>query len=154
MKKLIFLVFLGFFLFSCTYSQNMINPEGQTIRCSSYGWGIIGGPMAINILNNCIASHKQLGYIEIENVGVAGFFMIEGNPPIIQKVQIGFPAEKAGMLPGDKIISINGQKPKSMKEVFQFGFCKPGEPLNYQIDRNGEIKSFTIITMPKAKKLE
>jgi hypothetical protein len=154
MKKVFFLALLSSFLFSCTYSQNMINPEGQTVRCSSYGWGIIGGPMAINILNDCVASHKQLGYTEIENIGVAGFFMTEGNPPTFQKVQMGWPAEKAGMLPDDKIISVNGQKPTSMKAAFQFGFCKPGEPVNYQVDRNGEIKSFTIITMPKAKKVE
>jgi hypothetical protein len=54
--KYLGILFFGLLLsIGCTYSQNMINPEGNVIRCSSYGWGFIGGPMAINIIpESCI----------------------------------------------------------------------------------------------------
>jgi S1-C subfamily serine protease len=132
----------------------MINSEGQVIRCSSYGWGIIGGSMAIHIFNDCIASHKQMGFIEVENVGVPGFYLREGDPPSISQVQPGGPAEKAGMLAEDKIISVNGQKVKSMKEVLICGFCKPGEIIKYEIQRGEEVKLFSVVSIPKARKLE
>ena len=154
MKKLFSYAVVVFLFSGCTYSQNMINPEGQTIRCSSYGWGFIGGPMAINIFNDCIKSHKQMGYIEVKNVGVPGFYLSEGNPPSISKTQPGWPAEKAGMLAGDKILSVNGKKVNSMKDVFLLGFCKPGEVINFEVQRGDELKSFSVIAAPKAEKSE
>lgn len=154
MKSFFLITLSCLFIFGCTYSQNMINPEGQTVRCSSYGWGFIGGPMAINILNDCIQSHKQMGYVEVENVGVPGFYLTEGNPPSISKIQPGWPAQKAGMLAGDKILSVNGTKVTSMKEVFLYGFCKPGEVINFEVQRGNELKSFSVTTAPKAKKSE
>jgi S1-C subfamily serine protease len=105
--------------------------------------------MAINIFNDCINSYKQLGYIEIEQVGVPVFLLIEGNPPIIEKVQQGFPADRAGIMVGDKIVTVNGKKSVSIQDVIRFGFCKPGEPINFQIDRNGEIKEFTVIAQQR-----
>ncbi|MGA3085429.1 MAG: hypothetical protein ABSE95_11625 [Thermodesulfobacteriota bacterium] len=41
MKKINFLMLLGVALlsgFGCSFSQNMINPEGQGVRCHSAGW--------------------------------------------------------------------------------------------------------------------
>ena len=110
--------------------------------------------MAIGILNDCIASHKQLGFVEVEKVGVPGFYLSEGNPPTISRVQPGGPAEKAGVLAGDKILLVNNQKVGSIKDVLVIGFCRSGEVINYQIQRGEEIKSFSVITIPKATKLE
>jgi membrane-associated protease RseP (regulator of RpoE activity) len=142
------------FLIGCTYSQNMINPRGRIVRCSSYGWGVIGGIMAINIKNDCVNSYKQMGFVELEKVGVSGFYLREGNPPSVLRVQPNYPAERAGIINGDKIIAVKGQKVHSMKDVYILGFCKAGEVIDYQIDRNGELKTFSITTIPRVRNPE
>lgn len=144
MKNLFILAIFLMIFSGCSYSQNMMNREGEGIRCWASGWGFIGGPMAINTFNDCINAHKQIGYVEIEQVGVPGLYLNEGNPPSIREAPASQPAGKAGMMAGDKIMFVNGQPVKSIKDVAFFGFCKPGDTINYQIDRNGEVKLFTI----------
>ena len=136
---------------SCSYSQNMMNPEGQVIRCYSWGWGIIGGTIAQNTFNDCLASHRQLGFAEFERVGVPGFILKEGSPPTILKVQEGLPADLAGMMAGDEFVSVNGNKVSTVKEVMFHGFCKPGDVVVYEIKRSGEGKMFSVKTIPKAR---
>jgi S1-C subfamily serine protease len=153
MKKLLFLVFLlcFLFIFGCSHTQNLINPDGQTYTCSSHGWGIIGGPMGINILNNCVKAQKQLGFVEIEKVGVSGFFLSEWDPPTILKVQPQGPAAKAGIQSGDKIISVNGQPAHSIKDALILGFGTPGQVNTYEILRGDERKIFSVTLIPKVK---
>ena len=149
-KKIILVSVLMLIFPACTYSQNMINPEGQTIRCSSYGWGIVGGIMAQNIMNECVSSHKQLGYVEIEKVGVPGFHLLEGDPPSILRFQpTDGPAAKAGMLVGDKILEVNGGPIRNVNAVFGSGFGKPGDLVIYKIMRGDRQESFSVILMPK-----
>ncbi len=133
----------------CTYSKNMVSPTGDVVRCYSYGWGIIGGTMAITAYQNCIKSYKELGYIELKKIGVPGFILNDGDPPNIKKVQKGRPAENAGMMAGDIIIAVNGRPPHSAKDVIAIGFCKPGETINYQVTRSGEIKSFDVVAITR-----
>jgi S1-C subfamily serine protease len=139
-------------VFGCTYSQNLINPEGQVITCSSWGWGCIGGPIAINTFNRCIETYQQLGYVEIEKVGVPGFYLSEESPPTVLRVQPGYPAEKVGIMAGDTIIAVNGQKISSRKDAYILGFCKAGDVVSYEILRKEEHKSFSLVTVPKLSK--
>lgn len=147
----LFFVFLLPFLLilSCSYSQNLIDPEGKTVTCSAYGWGLVGGPMGLSILHDCINSYKQMGYLEVEKVGVPGIYLKEGNPPSILRVQEGYPAKKVGMQSGDKIKSVNGQKVSCIKDVYILSFCEAGETINIEVDRGGEMKKFAITTVPK-----
>jgi S1-C subfamily serine protease len=92
-----------------------------------------------------------MGYVEIEKVGVPGFFFSEGNPPSILKVQPQGPAAKAGIQSGDKIISVNGQPAHSIKDAFILGFGTPGQVNTYEILRGDERKNFSVTLIPKAK---
>jgi len=151
-KNVVPVILLSLSVFGCTYSQNLINPEGQVITCSSWGWGCIGGPIAINTFNRCIETYQQLGYVEIEKVGVPGFYLSEESPPTVLRVQPGYPAEKVGIMAGDTIIAVNGQKISSRKDAYILGFCKAGDVVSYEILRKEEHKSFSLVTVPKLSK--
>ena len=152
MKNLVTVILLSLSALGCTYSQRMINPQGHEIICETWGWGFIGGPIAIHKFHKCIDLHRQLGYVEIEKVGVPGMSLSEGNPPTVLRVQPGYPAEKVGIMAGDKIIAINGQKVRSTTDAYVLGFCKAGDVVSYEILRNEEYKSFALVTVPKLSK--
>jgi hypothetical protein len=41
------------------------NPASNVTRCSSAGWGIIGGTLAAAQHDSCVEDMKRLGYKEI-----------------------------------------------------------------------------------------
>lgn len=49
----------------CSYSTMLQNPAGNVTRCSSAGWGIIGGTLAAAQHDSCVEDMKRLGYKEI-----------------------------------------------------------------------------------------
>ena len=56
----------------------------------------------------------------------------------------GYPAEEAGMLPGDEIISINNERVFIYDEVSLISQMNQGEPLSVVVDRGGERITFDI----------
>jgi len=75
----------------------------------------------------------------------AGF---SGLPPlqaVVGDVAEGYPAKKAGMRKGDRIVAINGQPIdgwNAMKEIIS---KSKGGPLTIQVVRDGETRSFEIV---------
>lgn len=47
-------------------SQVMVNDQGQIIRCSSSGYGLMGAATAVSMTNSCIEDHKKMGYRELD----------------------------------------------------------------------------------------
>ena len=77
-------------------------------------------------------------------------FALVGYPamlPIVDEVAIGFPAEKAGLKPGDVIISMNDKPvvtwPQLVEGVHQSG----GQPIQFVVRRNGVEFPLTITPM-------
>jgi regulator of sigma E protease len=68
-------------------------------------------------------------------------------PPVVDEVAIGFPAEKAGLKPGDMVISMNGKPvvtwPQLVEGVHQSG----GQPVEFVIRRNGADNPLSITPM-------
>ncbi|MDN5350029.1 MAG: carboxyl-terminal processing protease [Bacteroidales bacterium] len=66
---------------------------------------------------------------------------IDGKVTISEPYE-GFPAQKAGLIPGDKILKINGvdTEDKNTSEVSELLKGQPGSTLNLLIDREGEDK--------------
>ncbi|HYL67819.1 MAG TPA: RIP metalloprotease RseP [Candidatus Limnocylindria bacterium] len=67
-------------------------------------------------------------------------FALVGYPamaPVVDEVAIGFPAEKAGLKPGDLVVSMNGKPvvtwPQLVDRVHQSG----GQPIQFVVRRNG-----------------
>lgn len=64
----------------------------------------------------------------------------------IQTITPGSPAEKAGILPGDVILSIDGKDLKSVMELVHYLQTKRfGDTCNVEVDRNGVTFSYSVV---------
>jgi membrane-associated protease RseP (regulator of RpoE activity) len=58
-------------------------------------------------------------------------------PNIVTAIEPDMPAYKAGLRPGDQILSINGQDVRSMDDILYFTEPRPTKPLRVHFVRNG-----------------
>ena len=76
------------------------------------------------------------------------FFALFGqpsSPPILAGIEISAAADKAGLQPDDKIITLNGKEITRYEEVLAVTYPLPIKPLNMAIERGEEIFEVTII---------
>lgn len=59
--------------------------------------------------------------------------------PVINDVTEGYPAAEAGLLPGDEIVSINGERIYLYREVQVVSQLNHGEQYDFVVKRNGEF---------------
>ena len=74
--------------------------------------------------------------------------------PVIEKAEPDSPAEKAGFLPGDRILKADGQAIKDWREWAELVRGRPETPIQVLIDRDGVQLTLTAIpaaTYPNAK---
>ena len=43
-------------------SETLVNSAGQTMRCSSFGFGVIGVPIALGTYAHCLERAREAGY--------------------------------------------------------------------------------------------
>lgn len=60
------------------------------------------------------------------------------HPAVIGLVQPGMPAERAGIEPGDRVVSAAGQPVRSWSEFEEVIRARPGQPLVLELERAGE----------------
>jgi regulator of sigma E protease len=65
--------------------------------------------------------------------------------PVIGEVTAGYPAESAGIISGDKILSINGSPISSWSEMAEMIMNSDGSALDFKMLREGRHLDFTII---------
>ncbi|MBW6498020.1 MAG: PDZ domain-containing protein [Bacteroidales bacterium] len=77
--------------------------------------------------------------------GIGALITTRGEYTIITEPYEGFPAFKAGLLPGDRILEISGQSVKGMgsEDVRELLKGQPGTTLNLLIERDGEPRPLT-----------
>jgi regulator of sigma E protease len=71
---------------------------------------------------------------------LAGLFMAVGqpfSPPVIDEVLPGTAAEQAGLLPGDRIVEIEGRSIERFEDIQQIVMTRPGEDLALVVEREG-----------------
>lgn len=71
---------------------------------------------------------------------LGGLAMTYGTPvsePVIGRVAAGSAAEKAGLKPGDRIISIMGRQIDDFRDISSIVSLRPDELMPYEIERNG-----------------
>jgi len=70
----------------------------------------------------------------------------EAKEPLIGEVVVGYPAEQAGVLSGDRVTEVNGTAVDSWDEIVQIIHNLEAEqPLTLHIDREGEEVSATMV---------
>jgi len=70
---------------------------------------------------------------------------IENPPPVVSRLVDDMPAKNAGIIPGDKIISVNGEQIDTWKDMVHHIHNLPEKLIILEIDRQGDhiTKSFT-----------
>ena len=79
---------------------------------------------------------------------LAFIFMAQGFPTAttkVEKVLPGYPAEKIGLMPGDRIIAIDGQTTNTWDQVAQYINSHPGKEINLTVQRDEGKRSFGIV---------
>ena len=64
---------------------------------------------------------------------------------VLTGVSEGGPAETAGLMEGDKIISINGEKTYVFRDISLMGMLNKGEPMQVAYERDGEKYSVELV---------
>ncbi|HSD30110.1 MAG TPA: RIP metalloprotease RseP [Vicinamibacteria bacterium] len=84
-------------------------------------------------------------------VVLTGFYMVgfqlpgsRFDRPIIGAVDEASPAEKAGLRPGDEIVSIDGKPLRSWEEAQYHILLRPDSALTLRVRRTGEERDFTL----------
>lgn len=62
--------------------------------------------------------------------------------PVLYDIVEDSPADRAGLLPGDRLIRINNRKISSRRDVSLYLMSHPGEPLTVQYERPAEGETF------------
>lgn len=148
MKKLALTISTLALLTGCaSQSQMMINSARQTVRCTASGSGIDGLIISNSTMNNCVSDYGKLGYIPIEDSGVTGIWMSKPDGAlVITKVAPNSPASKAGVVAGEEVVSVNGEKPLNSWEAVKLLFGKTGDTVTVVVKgANGAQRSVNLV---------
>jgi regulator of sigma E protease len=66
-----------------------------------------------------------------------------GLPVVLHDVMVNSPASRAGLQPGDRILTMNGQSIRSAEEVSQYVREHKGQPITLAIERGGRRSEIT-----------
>ncbi|CAB4244401.1 Zinc metalloprotease [Methylacidimicrobium sp. AP8] len=77
--------------------------------------------------------------------GLRQIFILPEETPTIARVFPGSPAAEAGLLPGDQILSVNGQRLLSPIGLNEYILKHPGRPLSLEVARGGRSRVVEIV---------
>ena len=69
---------------------------------------------------------------------MAGLFVFDGRPvtpPVVGALLTGAPAQEAGILPGDRIVSMNGERMERFEDVARFVMVNLDQPMRIVVQR-------------------
>lgn len=69
-------------------------------------------------------------------------------PPVVRQILPGGAAQTAGLQPGDRIVSFDGNENPKWKTIADDALLSPGQPLPLEVDRNGQRIPLTIKPTP------
>ncbi|RLE22688.1 MAG: hypothetical protein DRJ08_03765 [Acidobacteria bacterium] len=134
----------------------LVNMSGEVVgintAISAQGQNI-GFAVPINMVKDVFQQLKENGKVERGALGVTvsklsetdkRYFKID-HGALIQTIQKGMGADKAGLKPYDIITALNGKAVKDNDElVHAVASHRPGEKIKVTVSREGKIKTFTV----------
>ena len=149
MKRLIPALVTLIIINCASYSQIMINAQGEMHRCGAYGNGLVGIIQANKIQDDCVSSMRTAGYVEIEKAGAIGVYFTESDTlASILKVIPESPAAFAGIQNGDIILSVDDTKVNTSGEARILIFGLAGTSVMLTLKRYNEILSVNLTRRP------
>jgi S1-C subfamily serine protease len=133
-----------------TYSQLFVNADGQVMRCSATGQGVIGMAVASNATDKCSEDMKRMGYIEIEKAGAIGITFSQVTPDTLARIiriQPGSPAQRGGLHVGDIIRLVDNQIVYSSKDAKLMMFGRANTRVYLRVQRADSTMPFDIVRM-------
>jgi S1-C subfamily serine protease len=123
-----------------------VSPVGKITRCSAYGWGYVGAPMAQGIHDSCTADAKAAGLIPMAEAGSIGVIpSTEPSSMRILKVVPGSPADQGGIKSGDSIVAIDGQPVNNWADARRLLFGRKNTPVKVTYRSGGVDKTVNLI---------
>lgn len=99
---------------------------------------------------------SQLALLQDEQIDLMGQLGISNwrpdIPPVIDEVISGGAAEAAGVKPGDRVLSLDGQLINNVNQWVELIRANPLKPMSLVVNRDGESK--TLIITPKEKQAD
>ena len=92
-----------------------------------------------------VAAGPMMNFVLAFVLSVFVIASIGVDTPVLSSVMQGFPAEKAGLLAGDEIVSIAGRRISVYRDITLWTMVHEGEPAEVVYRRDGELHS-TVIT--------
>jgi C-terminal processing protease CtpA/Prc len=133
-----------------TSVKEMINWQNQFAPCIGIG------PAAMASIDYCYKHFAPYGFIKAAELGSTGFQIDLANKSkaLVTTVDPGSPASKAGVVPGDEIVAIEGQplaasKGEAATEMF---FGKIGDQFKVTIQRGQNVSTIELALAAKAPK--
>jgi S1-C subfamily serine protease len=130
--------------------RDMINWQNQFAPC------IGAGPAAPAALAFCYGHFAPYGFIKSAELGSTGFEIDQVNKSkaLITSVVAGSPAAKAGVVPGDEIVAVEGQPLTASKgeAANEMLFGKIGDQFKITIQRGQNVSTIELVLAAKPKK--
>ena len=98
------------------------------------------------VLSAGVIMNTVLAVIVFSLLGYYNGTPITNDEPIVFELQENMPAEKAGVLPGDRILSINSERISTWSDMTKIIHSNPNNLLSFKIKRGVDILDFDIKT--------
>jgi len=106
---------------------------------------VIGAGVIMNLL---------LGVIVYTGIAALKGIPEASTEPVVGELTAGWPAEVAGLLPGDRIFEINGQPIESWNDLLGQIHPRPGEEILVRYRRGGEEREVTLTPRAQASEVD
>lgn len=115
--------------------EAQIAPLNRQFKGKTVGqrfWAIFAGP----------AANFLLAFLLFVAIGLV--YGVPKDVPQIGEVMPGGPAAEAGLIKGDKVVSIEGKPVASWRQIVEIVSQAPDKELLFEIERNGQISSIPV----------
>jgi regulator of sigma E protease len=130
-------------------------PLGGYVKMQGWGEEDTGAPMAPGSFGATSLKSKALivaagpiANLILAFVLFAGLFAFAGRvevEPVLSKITPGSPAAIAGLQPGDRVITADGQRIRYFEDLQQLIVAHPGAPLTIDLSRGGAALTRTVL---------
>ena len=93
---------------------------------------------------NLVLAVVVMAFVLAQGAEVRAFL---DRPPVVGMVQKGSPAEKVGIMPGDRLLAIGNDEVDTWEDVYVHVGIRPNRDVPVRLARNGETMTLTVHTV-------